>query len=312
MKRNPNLDIIRALLASWVVVFHALRFAGFYGGWQAASGRLTVDAFIVLSGYVISKSLIIKRPGYWAFIQQRFWRLFPGFAVCLGFALLVRPLTLHTSSGEFVREAAENHFFWAQLIAHLTLLFGMVPNAILPDASGAFLPPAWSISLETQLYLLAPFLLYAIYRFRWRAVGIVTAFSSLAFFPPIAWRLQDYISPLGAFFPQKLFFFLVGMGLCIASRRAFWELQTQDIPLLPVPGAAALARLGAWSYSLYLVHYPVLHLVKAALPAGFPVWATALLLITIGGSISVAFSALLYRYVELTGMAFGRRLTKGR
>lgn len=307
MKRNPNFDILRGILASWVVVIHALWLTGIHGGWVARSGQIAVDMFIVLSGYVISKSMLIKRPTYGAFISQRFWRIFPAFAVCLAFALAIRPLTLHTSPTEFAREAAENHWFWPQLIAHLSLLFGLVPNVIMPEASGAFLPPAWSISLEMQLYIVTPLLLWAIARFRWSAAAVLGAFSALAFFPPVTWRLADYMSPLGAFLPQKIFFFLVGMGCCIANR-VFWQYQDYDIALLPLPGAVYLMRLGTWSYSLYLIHYPVLHLTRAMLPA-MPAWTMVTMLLLIGGPISVGLAALLHIYVELPGIQLGRKLS---
>jgi len=45
-----------------------------------------------------------------------------------------------------------------QLLAHLTMLHGAVPDQILPGSSITYLPPAWSISVEWQFYLVAPFL----------------------------------------------------------------------------------------------------------------------------------------------------------
>lgn len=39
---------------------------------------------------------------------------------------------------------------------HLLMLHGVVPEVLVARAPGAFLAPAWSVSLEWQFYLVAP------------------------------------------------------------------------------------------------------------------------------------------------------------
>lgn len=305
--RNPNFDIIRAVLSLWIVLLHCLWFAGISGGWWAWSGRADVEGFIVLSGYVITKLLLVKREPYHLFIYRRFLRLFPAFLACLLIAVLVRSWTVNSSAGDLAREASENTFFWPQLLAHLSLLFGMVPSTLLPESSVAFLPPAWSISLEMQLYLAAPLVLWSLYRFRLAAAACLWGIGLFSLLPQVSWRLHDYISPMGAFLPQKLAFFLLGMALCLWHSPTWKaELGGPPIPLAKFAGAKWLASVGQISYSLYLIHYPLLHLLRAIIPDATPAWATAALLTASGVPISLIAAKLLYVYVEKPGIALGR------
>jgi peptidoglycan/LPS O-acetylase OafA/YrhL len=298
--RNSNLDIIRGALASWIVILHVFWFAGLDNGFFAWSGRTTVEGFIVLSGYVITRLLIFKGESYGLFIFRRFMRLFPAFAVCMILALILRPWTLGTAPSEFAREAAENQFFWQQLVAHASLLYGLVPESILPQGSIAFLPPAWSISLEMQLYLVAPLVLWLVRRVRYGLY--VTGILSMMpiFVPQVAWRLHEYMSPMGAFLPQKFAFFFLGMLMaCVMSD---WKtLAPKPTKLWP------LVHLGQISYSLYLIHFPILHLVRSQLLFDLSPSGKALILAGIGIPTSLVTASVLYHFVEKPGIAFGTK-----
>lgn len=82
--RHNSLDMLRLLLASTVAVMHASAIA--YGH-QPRIGRtevgdLAVDAFFVLSGFLVTRSFLqLRSPGRYAW--HRFLRIMPGFWVCL-------------------------------------------------------------------------------------------------------------------------------------------------------------------------------------------------------------------------------------
>ncbi len=98
----------------------------------------------------------------------------------------------------------------AHLLAHLSLLNGLFPTNVLRDSSVTFLPPAWSISVEWQYYLLAPLIV----RLACSAPGILGLTA-------VAWLghrfARGWENPLLAFVPPLLPFFLIG----VASYHAF-------------------------------------------------------------------------------------------
>jgi peptidoglycan/LPS O-acetylase OafA/YrhL len=147
LNRNQALDVLRGVLSWLVVGVHAFWFAGYRGGIVGKTGAYAVDAFVILSGFVITRLLLSKNESYGVFIVRRFMRLFPAFAACLAIAVLVRPFTLGTVPSEFIREASESSLFWWHIGAHASLLHGLVPTLWLPESHFAFLRPGWSISL---------------------------------------------------------------------------------------------------------------------------------------------------------------------
>jgi peptidoglycan/LPS O-acetylase OafA/YrhL len=208
--RNQTLDVLRGFL-SWVVVWvHAVWFAGHHGGIAQAAGVYAVDGFIVLSGFVITQLLVTKKEPYPVFIFRRFMRLFPVFAACIAIALLLNPFVYGKVQSELIREASETQYFWWHVLTHTFLMHGVVPSIWLPQAQWAFVPPGWSISLEFQLYLVAPLALWWVSRSSFNAIALTGA-SAAVFLPPVIGALNDIWSPIGAFLPQHFLFFLIGM-----------------------------------------------------------------------------------------------------
>lgn len=300
LNRNQTLDVSRGLL-SWVVVLvHVVWFAGYADGIRGPAGDYAVNGFIIISGFVITQLLVTKNESYGVFIFRRFMRLFPAFAVCLAIALLVRPFTFGTAPSELMREASENRFFWFHLGAHASLIHGLVPTAWLPQSQLAFLPPGWSISLEFQLYLVAPLVLWWLRRFGLRGLAFLSIVSAVVFVPQVAWRLNYVWSAPGAFLPQRFLFFLVGMTMYFflgefAKQVRYWH---------------GFVRLGEVSYSTYLVHWPILACLNIFVPVEWSRMARAEVLFAVGAPVTLLSSLLLYRFVERPGIALGRQLTK--
>jgi peptidoglycan/LPS O-acetylase OafA/YrhL len=298
--RNQTIDVTRGFL-SWVVVaVHVVWFAGYHGGLQEKIGIFAVDGFVVLSGFVITQLLVTKKEPYGLFIFRRFMRLFPAFAVCIAIALLLRPVTLGRVPNELVREASEGRFFWWHLGAHVSLLHGLIPSAWLPESQFAFLPPGWSISLEYQLYLVAPFVLCYLCRFGLKGFAFLAIASVIMVVPQVAWRVSYVWSSAGAFFPQRFLFFLIGVTIYLfrdgfGKSISYWH---------------GFVRLGEVSYSTYLVHYPIIAFLNAYIPDEWSKMERAAVLWVAAAPITLACSLLLYRFVEKPGIALGRNLTK--
>jgi peptidoglycan/LPS O-acetylase OafA/YrhL len=184
MKKFQAIEGLRGVLA-WAVVFsHLVYFADIYthgfGGRIAHLGRPAVLIFIIVSGFVITHVIIERPEPYRSYLTRRFMRIFPLFAVtsAVGFFacdLQVFTLTHVAYSGDpdfdFVPlvsgiATADHRNLWLHVLAHMTMLHGAISDNVLPFSAYAFNIPAWSISLEWQFYLLAPFILMIVMRRR--------------------------------------------------------------------------------------------------------------------------------------------------
>jgi peptidoglycan/LPS O-acetylase OafA/YrhL len=293
MQRYEWLDIVRGQLAFMVVIFHALWFNGIQI-WLCQS-QWVVNTFIVLSGFVITMLLTRSQESYSAFIIRRVMRLAPVYLVCLGLVLLLRPLTVGTSVFDAPREQIENQHFWPLVLSHLVMLHGVVPEIILPQSSIALLPPAWSISLEMQLYFFAPLLVRVDKRGTWGLFLI----SLIALWQPLHWRMYGW-SAIGAFVLQKGYLFLAG---------ALIYMHVPRLGSNPVPGWLNWAIwLGKISYPLYLVHWPLMALSNSVL-GGEPGLTRVYVLLIISLPPILLTSQILHLYIEKPAIKLGKQLT---
>lgn len=289
MSRISGLDDLRAILAWWVVAIHCRWISGHKLDSFWMRGDVPVNAFIALSGYVICRLLITKRESFGTFIVRRWFRLFPAFFVCLIFAILVRPLTVGQNAGDAAREASESAYYWQHLAVHLSMMHGIAASW-LPWSAQAFLVPAWSISVEWQLYMLAPLAVWIALRFPRRGVYVMTILAML----PLRHLPHDWTSD--PFITQKFFFFWLGGLAALYLNLSGKGIQQRTKPSM-------LANLGTMSYSTYLIHFPLIALVHTWLPTNDP-W----LLLAVSAPFVLAASVALYLWIELPGIALGKRL----
>jgi len=242
----------RAYLALWVLVGHALWFSGYEPDTLARLPKLlrtaeyAVDLFIIISGFVIALVLHTQRDTYLPFVVRRFFRLFPVFIVLFAFAIPLSQLDLwnltHSSqyltSEQIASGAANLAVWWANIQwnvpLHLLMLHGTVPNDLVKDAPGAFLVPAWSVSLEWQFYLLAP-LAYAwavspkpYRRFALCALCLVLVLAARYLLPTVEY---------GAALPFQVQFFFLGA----ASYFLYQRVAAHRLPDTAFPVACCLA-----------------------------------------------------------------------
>jgi peptidoglycan/LPS O-acetylase OafA/YrhL len=272
----------------------------------------SVVAFIVISGFVITH-LLSRREKYGLYLIRRFMRVYPVYLICLVFGIFTSYLNFHTFDGQpwglltpatdrldLQIKSLNNGGFIPHLLAHLTMLHGMISNRILFESEYMFLGPAWSLSLEWQFYLVAPLVIYIIGRsessrvgfsvgavIAWVAYqkGLFGSFLQPSFLPGavlpfgvgIATRLIIYRLPRLNTFPLAAVV-LACLVVPIAPRilpyyvwvvLVTWMLL--ETPITPVSKringmfvllleSKAARYVGNISYPIYLAHAPVLQL----------------------------------------------------
>ena len=224
----PELDGLRAPLAWWVVVSHCLLFAGYTLADFPGAGLLLlkawygVDVFVLLSGLVITRLIVQGRESYPVYLWRRWLRLFPAYAACLMITLL---LALAGVTETQVRNTHPNlpHSTWrdgfvaregmvasrpvAHSLAHLSMLHGVIPESVLPQASLTLVAPSWSISLEWQFYILAPLLVWLARR---SPTIVVLILAVCVVGPSILARKGVEFNEIGAFLPLHARYFWLG------------------------------------------------------------------------------------------------------
>jgi len=250
-----ELEGLRGLLALWVFVFHVCRFCGIKA-FFIPDGVLAVNVFIILSGFVITRLLITKPEPYLRYMTRRAARIYPAYLIALASGIAISglissvyaqiPWPQEDISREVIRHAVEMQNFIPLITGHLALLHGIFPEEILKSSSTAFVGPAWSLSLEWQFYLIAPFFVALIISRRWQIItGIAVVFISV-FTPHLLIKLTY---PVPSFFPMSIAFFAVG----IASALLYDALRQVDKELVLYAAfgiiCAALSSAGPWSHA---------------------------------------------------------------
>jgi peptidoglycan/LPS O-acetylase OafA/YrhL len=294
---RPEIDGLRAIAVLGVLLFHAglPAFSGGYAG---------VDVFFVISGYLITRNILIAIDAgefsYVGFFINRVRRLFPALLTTIGIALLVGALLFTPPHMKKLAEAAvvsvlgvSNIYFWSE--------------ASYWDIESAFKPllHVWSLSVEEQFYLFWPPLLLILSRAKNKRIARIVLVATLGLTSLLFAGLLGSHHPRATFFwmPWRAFEFMIGaavIGLEVVARprgRVWPEIMAtgglamiivpflaygDDTPfpfpgaLLPCIGSALLIWAGAscqtsrlWSnrpmiwtgrisYSLYLVHWPLI------------------------------------------------------
>lgn len=370
-KRYVEFDGLRGLLAMWVALAHLICWCG-YGRlagtgkvgklWEVFTGAdAAAEAFIILSGFAIATLLQNDRAGYGRYMMRRAFRIYPVYIVCLGLAIWLAPATgmliqQMPWTGDYylgwqaTAQAAQDANPDGHIWAHVFLLHGLLPKAMLEGVSVTYLMPAWSIGLEEQFYLAAPLLLWMLHR-GWGLVAVLLLAVAGQVFQ------SQWNNPMNASLPFWLPFFLVGIGSSYVAR---WVQQSDAgadkmsaalafgplvlaafISKTPLPfliwGTVFPVALGAWksfaprtgrlisaalchpaaqwlgniSYSVYLLHWPVIIMLLGMLhryQPGMPqAWVFGYLM-TVGVAVILVVSWAMHAVIEQPFIVWGRRL----
>ena len=333
--RFPFIDLSKAFAAQLIVLHHL----AFYGpmsdearilspaliDWLAEHGRLAVQVFLVIGGYLAARSLAsqastpIGRP--WTLIWQRYCRLAMPFAVALGLAVLSAAIARALLPLETTPAAPGP----LQLIAHLLLLQNLLGLEVLSAG-------AWYVAIDLQLYALLVALVWLSQRLATRrqrevavaltaALGLVSLFHfnrnaawddwGLYFFAAYAmgavafWISEDRRRTIWLAFMAVAVF----AALLLDFRSRIGVAFGIGVLLAVVGRSGRLSRRldnrwvalgGKVSYSIFLAHYPVCLLVNAAFgryAPHSPHWHLAGLSLAWG--LSIGAGILFHRFVEV-------------
>jgi peptidoglycan/LPS O-acetylase OafA/YrhL len=217
MKRLESFDGVRGVLAVYVLLGHMAPFAVLPTWLQDAvsHGGAAVDVFFVLSGLVITQSLLHAGGAAAPFLIARIARIFPVFLAVFGVAVAVEPWSCGFEYMPWISPDGIARAIcvksWPQawlpeIVAHLTMTHGLFPYAVWPDVWVSFLGSAWSLSTEWQFYMLALVVFGQSRRLCWILLALAMVGTAWRLSVPIPWQFSR------AFLPNKAHFFALGVA----------------------------------------------------------------------------------------------------
>lgn len=340
--RLPQVDLLKVVASQFIVLHHL----AFYGpmsdqaalltpalfAWLAQHGRLAVQVFLVIGGYLAARQLaplMRLRPGEHRLgpllrrLRQRYLRLVLPLAAMLVVAMLAAAVARRWIEHNSIPAAPT----LLQLLAHLSLLQDLVGQEALSAG-------VWYVAIDFQLFALLLGLLASAalieQRLNWQwalAPALVVA--------GVAASLLHFNLDAGWDVAAPYFFGAYGLGALVAwwvaAGRPRWQgLALALLVLLALAlewrsriavaavvalvlalagsrgawlrgsAAAVIERLAAISYAVFLIHFPVCLLVNAAFAAFVPAqpWLQAAGVLLAWGA-SVGAGWWFHRLVEL-------------
>ena len=206
MKKNYDLEFLRGLSVLLVFLFHLNTkvFNSFFIG---------VDIFFLISGYVITSSVLNKNEfDLDTFYLRRFKRVYPN----LIFILLIFAITFFGFYKFLPHEFDQNHLsIIFSLLGISNIFYSLNPNLFYFTDDIRWLIHTWSLSVEIQYYFLIGLVFYFFYKFFRSNKNFLSFFklfifslfiiSFLIFISPEKKFLSDYYS-----LPGRLWEFALG------------------------------------------------------------------------------------------------------
>ncbi|MDR3449050.1 MAG: acyltransferase family protein [Alphaproteobacteria bacterium] len=210
-KYRPEIDGLRAVAVTAVIVNH-------FNRKLLPNGYLGVDIFFVISGFVITLSMLnnYKQMSFLkfiaAFISRRVRRLVPALVVCIALTGLFVWIFDHSPA--------------TSLRTGIASLFGLSNIYLAHEATDYFAPSSainaftqtWSLGVEEQFYLIFPVIMYLTFVRSHKSditmLLVVVAFLSiLSLFGFVA---ENYRSSIIAYFMIPFRFWELGVGVVVA------------------------------------------------------------------------------------------------
>jgi len=326
--RLPLIDALKALAALLVLLNHFSSYgplaaearAAFPAtfGWLYEYGRMAVQIFLVIAGFLAARSLSPQGQALTAsplpLIWKRYLRLVVPYLAALGLAIIAAAIADHWMDDEAIPARAT----FGQWLAHAVLLHGLLGF----DALSA---GVWYIAIDFQLFALMAILLWSgRRRLVAPALALMFATASLFWFNrdaswdnwaiyffgsyglgAAAWwasdrrQLSAWLGVIATVVIAALlvdFRLRIALALVVALLLGFGRRSGR---LESWPDSPPLAYLGQISYSLFLVHFPVLLLVNGLYAKlGLASAGSAIFGLGLALTASLVAATLFYRHIE--------------
>lgn len=335
VSRIPLLDVIKGLACALVVAHHLV----FYGpmstvayplasdlmDWLFDYGRMAVQVFLVLGGYLAASTLapsgVARFDSPWQQVQRRFVRLSVPYLAALLFGLLAAEVARYGMDHPSIPSGPS----LPQLLAHVFMLQDLLGYEALSAG-------VWYVAVDFQLFALAVLVLSLARRWsgspsaRWLAPVLILALTSASL---LYFNLDATFDTLGLYFAGAyglgmLAFWagrstrpwawlaalaLLGLTALVLDFRERIAVALVTALVLGVlqasPGARQwsplprVQRLGQMAYSVFLVHFSVCLLVNTVFSQYFPTqpWMNAAGMV-LAFALSLRSGQWLYRNVE--------------
>jgi peptidoglycan/LPS O-acetylase OafA/YrhL len=286
--RANSLNAIRLVLAATVIVSHSWPIGQYgrtpsHGGF--APGGWAVDAFFVLSGYLITGSRLNNT--LLSYLKRRVLRIYPGFVVCLlSVVIIFAPIGYIHDHHSLHGYVSTPHTPVSYVLSNLGLRMHVTSVADTPGGNGAWAGTLWTLFYEFFCYLIVGLLA------SWIAFRRQPALAIFALAAVTAVSIQNaHVNHVGihANMVRLLPFFLAGTviyqlrewipctwwlaGLCTGALVVLPLAGIRFVVLCALPLTYVLLYLGAVvpiaigrrndiSYGIYMYGYPVEQLVR--------------------------------------------------
>jgi peptidoglycan/LPS O-acetylase OafA/YrhL len=340
-KHRLELQSLRGLAAFLVMIHHALRTLDSHSlAWNISENVLNahgaVVVFFVLSGYVLTKSIVGRGFDFNSvskFYVRRVFRIYPALwaAIAVGvfYMLTVKLLSAPQMSPWMAK-------YYDSSGLNLTTIAASIAGL---DAH--LLPTAWTITIEIVASVVLPLFVWVLCSARIAAISLLVVMTVVSFSFGVNARqvplyMVDFV--LGAMLATSPWLqgIRIGtMGAAISAIvlmffRRLWNWDYHD-PLPSFVEALAsvvlisaitqhrvqwlknqtLVKIGDWSYSIYLLHLPIALIATRIMchlagDTHSDLLSFAIMVLTVG--VTLPLSALAYRYIEAPGIALGVRV----
>lgn len=204
MNFRDDIQGLRALAVISVIIFHIQH------EWLPG-GFIGVDIFFVISGFLISKSIIDGKDkdqfNFFRFFIGRFKRIVPAYyfmlLFCIGAAILYFPSSFFAP---FYGELRNTIFFLSNRA------FGMWINYFGAQNHQNLLLHTWSLSIEMQFYIILPLIVMIIPK-RWRVASFICIFIILLAYTEYNLRVLGENSKMYFSLPARSLEFIIGIAV---------------------------------------------------------------------------------------------------